>query len=61
MRALIQRVSYARVLVNDEIVGEIARGILLFLLFKRAIPPLKSISYSTRCSPTESFLMLWGI
>ena len=35
MRALIQRVSYARVLVNDEIVGEIARGILLFLAIQK--------------------------
>ena len=35
MRALIQRVSYARVLVNDEIVGEISRGILLFVGFQK--------------------------
>jgi D-tyrosyl-tRNA(Tyr) deacylase len=31
MRALIQRVSYARGLVDDAVVGEIERGILLFL------------------------------
>ena len=31
MQALIQRVSFARVVVNDETVGEIDRGILLFL------------------------------
>ena len=35
MRALIQRVSYARVLVDDEVIGEIERGILLFVAFQK--------------------------
>jgi D-aminoacyl-tRNA deacylase len=31
MRALIQRVGQARVLIGEEVVGEIARGLLVFL------------------------------
>jgi D-tyrosyl-tRNA(Tyr) deacylase len=39
MRGLIQRVSYARVIVNSEVVGEIKRGLLLLLGVQKSDTP----------------------
>jgi len=42
VQALIQRVSFARVVVDDDVVGEIDRGILLFLGIEKHDDPAKA-------------------
>ena len=66
MRGLIQRVSYARVIVDGEVVGEIGRGLLLFLGVQKGdtsqkIDKLLNKSITYRIFPDASGHMNLGL
>ena len=55
MKALVQRVSYARVSVGGEIVGEIGRGLLILLGIGAADTPREAAFVADKCANLRIF------